>query len=129
MSEVLAQLEKKGGALDIKPVLLGKFNSTSTSVVTRTLNQSLNQFKYLWFSLYPITSDSVWICDSLNNGGYAFSDVEYFKSHSLTLHYATGSSGNASLRTMIVNYVSDTTITSQASNTGSRDLYVYGIKA
>lgn len=118
------------GNTTVQPVLIGNFTSATTSAVTRTLTQSIDNFKYLWFSLYPITSDSVWLNDTTatSQAGYAFCDVEYFKTHPVTLAYTTGSTGSASYRTAVITYVDGTTITSQFSNTGSRNLYVYGIK-
>ena len=121
-----------GGSGDttVYPVLIGNYTSNSTSAVTRTLSQSINDFKYLWFSLYPITSDSVWLNETTatSQAGYAFCDVDYFKTHPVTLAYSTGNSGSATFRTAVITYVDGTTITSQFNNSGSRYFYVYGIK-
>lgn len=118
------------GNTTVQPVLIGNYTSATTSAVTRTLNQSIDNFKYVWFSLYPITSDSVWLNDTTatSQAGYAFCDVEYFKTHPVTLAYSTGNSGSATFRTAVITYVDGTTITSQFNNSGSRYFYVYGIK-
>ena len=119
-----------GGVNDttVHPSLIGAYTSNSTSAVTRTLTDSIAGYRYLWFSMEPITSDSVWLASTPSNGGYAFVDVNYFKNNPIVLRQTAGNSGSASFQTVTCTYVSDTTFTSQASNAGSRGLYVYGIK-
>ena len=75
----------------------------------------------------PITSDSVWLGDDTHDIGYAFVDRSYFVNNALTLAYSVGNSGSASLNTVILTYVDDTTFTSKASMQSTRELYVYGI--
>lgn len=115
-----------GGDTTVHPVLIGQYTSNSSSAVTRTLTDSIGNYKYLWFSMSAITSDSVWLAlTNAGYGGYAFVDVDYFRNNQLTLRFPDGSNTNG---TFLLNYVDDMSFTSKASSATARPLYVYGIK-
>lgn len=124
----MAWYRPSGGGANIKPVLIGDYSSQTTATVTRTLNESISDYKYLWFSLAAIVSDTVWYASSNTDTGYAFCDIDYFRNNPVVLRYGAGSSGTGNFYTMTMTYVNDTTFTSKATSTNGRHIYVYGIK-
>lgn len=112
----------------VQPTLIGQYAINNTSVVTRTLTESIAGYKYLWFSMNPITSNTVWIAATAGHTGYGFADVDYFRNNTVTLLYTSGTSGQSTNQTVLLSYVDDTTFTSKASVNSGRTLYVYGIK-
>ena len=113
------------GGTDIKAELIGQFTSNSTSEVTRTLTDNMSHYKYLWFSMVPVTDDDVFINTGYaSNSAYCFCPVEYFEQNALKMAY----SANNANHSITCTYVSDTTFTSKATYSASRTLYVYGMK-
>lgn len=116
-----------GGDTTVHPVLIGHYTSGSTSAQSRTLTDSLANYKYVLFSMSPITSDSVWTQSASNASGMAFSDVDYFKNNNLQIRYTTSPSGTVTNRVATIAYTNDTTISTTFPTTNSA-LYVYGIE-
>lgn len=117
-----------GGDTTVHPVLIGTFTiNTKTTPVTRTLSESIDNYKYLLFGMKTIDSDSVWLGE-VSNAGYTLVDVDYFKNNAITFNYVTGSSGSGTFQTLVMTYVNGTTFSTVASTATLRVLYVYGIK-
>lgn len=120
-------LYRCGGASNtsIKAELIGQFTSNSTSEVTRVLTDNMSNYRYLWFSMVPVTDVDVFINTGVaSNSAYCFCPVEYFEQNALKMAYTANNTNH----TITYTYVDDTTFTSKATYSASRTLYVYGSK-
>lgn len=131
MSEKLFALEKKGGSGKATFTLIGQKTIASTTAQSLTLDESIDNYKYLLFSMVSFDNDGGMVFKStlFAYPMLALVPVSYFKSNSpLSTAWLSGSASNIVARTCTITYVSDTSVTLKNDYTTSRTVYVYGLK-